>query len=306
MNNSWLKQGCILEASEKNWWMSHYCGPAFVDVINDELIMYVVGRDKYGVSRIGIVKLDPNEPTKVLSTSADPILDVGLPGCFDESGVSYPWLFKHDNDIFLYFVGWQAGGLGGFQTNIGLAKYDHILKEFIRVSRAPIIDRIDEEPICTGSLSVKYTNDHYRMWYTCFDRWEHQAEESSYKHFYRILTCTSKDGVNWDRPGKVAIDFSDENNHVIAKPQVISENGIHRMWYSYRGDTYQIGYAESHDLVNWVRKDCEFQFINKLDNGFDSEMQEYAFIFDVNNKRYMVYNGNGYGKSGVGLAELME
>ncbi|MDH5276133.1 MAG: hypothetical protein OEW88_06890, partial [Gammaproteobacteria bacterium] len=28
----------------------------------------------------------------------------------------------------------------------------------------------------------------------------------------------------------------------------------------------------------------------------------YAFIFDHDGKRYMLYNGNGYGRTGFGLA----
>jgi putative glycosyltransferase len=38
--------------------------------------------------------------------------------------------------------------------------------------------------------------------------------------------------------------------------------------------------------------------------GWDSEMIEYPFVFDHAGERYMLYNGNGYGKSGFGLAIL--
>jgi hypothetical protein len=33
-------------------------------------------------------------------------------------------------------------------------------------------------------------------------------------------------------------------------------------------------------------------------------MIEYSFIFDHAGQRYMLYNGNGYGKTGIGLAVL--
>jgi hypothetical protein len=69
------------------------------------------------------------------------------------------------------------------------------------------------------------------------------------------------------------------------------------MWYSYRGKNYRIGYAESDDGLNWKRKD--------EDAGIDvSEMIEYPFVFDHKGGRYMLYNGNGYGKTGIGLAVL--
>jgi hypothetical protein len=81
------------------------------------------------------------------------------------------------------------------------------------------------------------------------------------------------------------------------------------MWYSYRAqkniDTYRIGYAESNDGISWVRKDEEIG-IDVSNEGWDSEMICYPYIFDHNGKRYMLYNGNGYGKTGFGLAVLEE
>ena len=36
--------------------------------------------------------------------------------------------------------------------------------------------------------------------------------------------------------------------------------------------------------------------------GGDSEMIEYPFVFDHDGQRFMLYNGNGYGRSGFGVA----
>ena len=79
------------------------------------------------------------------------------------------------------------------------------------------------------------------------------------------------------------------------------------MWYSYRanGDitSYRIGYAESYDGLEWTRKDAQVG-IDVSNLGWDSEMISYPCIFDHNKKRYMLYNGNDYGKSGFGIAVL--
>ena len=73
------------------------------------------------------------------------------------------------------------------------------------------------------------------------------------------------------------------------------------MWYSYRGSSYRIGYAESEDGVSWERKD-HLAGISTSEDGWDSEMVAYAFVFDHRGQRYMLYNGNGYGQTGIGLA----
>ena len=75
------------------------------------------------------------------------------------------------------------------------------------------------------------------------------------------------------------------------------------MWYSYRGQSYRLGYAESANGLNWQRKDGQVG-IDVSDAGWDSEMIEYAHVFAHKGEQYMLYNGDGYGKTGVGLAIL--
>ena len=65
----------------------------------------------------------------------------------------------------------------------------------------------------------------------------------------------------------------------------------------------ETGYAESNDGLEWKRKDEEVG-IETSDNGWDSEMLAYPYIYKHNEKIYMFYNGNGFGKSGFGYAEL--
>jgi hypothetical protein len=75
------------------------------------------------------------------------------------------------------------------------------------------------------------------------------------------------------------------------------------MWYCYRGPTYRIGYAESPDGRQWQRRDADAG-IDVAPDGWDSEMIEYPHVFEHDGQLFMLYNGNGYGKTGVGLAIL--
>ncbi len=131
--------------------------------------------------------------------------------------------------------------------------------------------------------------------------WE--IENGKLKHYYHIKYAESKDGINWERRGIVCIDFKSKDEYAIARPCVIKEDGIYRMWYSYRGEGYRMGYAESTDGVVWKRKDEEAG-IDVSESGWDSEMIEYAFVFSHKDKKYMLYNGNDYGKTGFGYAML--
>lgn len=77
------------------------------------------------------------------------------------------------------------------------------------------------------------------------------------------------------------------------------------MWYCHRGRDYgyRIGYAESADGREWMRRD-EDAGIDVSPEGWDSEMIAYPFVFDHDGSRYMLYSGNGFGRDGMGLAVL--
>jgi hypothetical protein len=79
------------------------------------------------------------------------------------------------------------------------------------------------------------------------------------------------------------------------------------MWYSfkYAGAEYVMGYAESKDGIIWTRLD-EHVGISRSASGWDSEMIEYGSIFAHRGSKYMLYNGNAYGRNGAGLAILHE
>ena len=73
------------------------------------------------------------------------------------------------------------------------------------------------------------------------------------------------------------------------------------MWYAVRGDFYKIGYAESLNGKDWVRKDDKAG-IDISSEGWDSEMISYPYVFKNDNNLIMLYNGNGFGKTGFGYA----
>ncbi len=296
----WRKLGKIIEPHPEIPWMSACAGPTFVRLEGNAMRVYMSGRDEQNISRIGSVDLDLRDMKTILHVSEKPVFDVGEPGCFDERGVSYPWLVDDGPRTMLYYVGWIAGGLAGFINTTGIAEAPKG-GEFRRITRAPLLERTATEPIGTGSVCVLREVDGWKMWYTSFDRWERVG--TAWRHFYCIKFATSTDGLHWDRSGVRCITYRDETEHAIGKPCVVKRNGLYEMWYSHRGLSYRIGFATSEDGVNWTRRD-EASGITVSESGWDSEMVEYAHVFEVHGRQFMTYNGNQFGRTGVGLAVL--
>jgi hypothetical protein len=71
------------------------------------------------------------------------------------------------------------------------------------------------------------------------------------------------------------------------------------MWFSSRGERYRIGYAESEDGVHWERRE---EVVVGSRDDWDREMQAYPAVFDHLGARYLLYNGNDYGRTGIGWA----
>jgi len=296
----WKKLGNILSPDTSNKWMNTHAGPTFamVDQEKDLIDLYVTGRDSQNRSKVGLVVFDI-ESLSIQSVSKEPVLELGEKGTFDQNGTAYPWLVKYKGEYRMYYTGWIPGVLVSFMNDLGFATSKDGVK-FERYSRATILPKTNEEPFGVGSVCVLPVDGKWMMWYTCFDRWGEGKDD--HKHYYTIKVAKSNDGISWTRLNEKCIHYK-EGEYSIAKPCVIIKEGVFHMWYSYRGETYRTGYATSLNGIDWQRKD-NLAGIDVSKNDWDSEMICYSQVFEYKNNFYMIYNGNGYGKTGLGLAIL--
>lgn len=297
----WEKLGKVFSPSGKLPWMhSHASVPTAEHIDGNQYRIYFGTRDQNNRSHTGWVVIDLSRPHEILDVSTVPVLTPGELGTFDDSGVMPTWLAHKDGIRYLYYIGWNLGVTVPFRNSIGLAISDAGLA-FRRYAKGPIVDRSLSEPHFCASCCVIPGNDMWRMWYLSCTGWA--LIDGKPQHHYNIKYAESDDGIHWRRDGTVAIDFEDTREYAISRPSVMRDLDCWRMWYSYRGDSYRIGYAESDDGRNWKRKDLGVG-IDVSTSGWDSQMIEYPFVFDHEGQRYMLYNGNDYGRSGFGLAVL--
>jgi hypothetical protein len=300
----WIKKGLIFNAQGNvDWMVSHAMIPFAENVKRDCYKIYFAPRDQYNRSNGAYIEIDIKNPMKILDVSETPVLRPGELGTFDDSGALPSWIVNDENKKYLYYIGYNIGVTVPFRNFVGLAISQDEGKTFQKVSKAPLLERNNIDPYLTVTPCVLIEDGLWRMWYTSATRWEAREKEKP-KHYYHIKYAESFDGIHWDRKGIVCIDYQSQEEYAIARPCVIREkDGLYRMWYCYRGQSYRIGYAESRDGIRWERKDGEAG-IDVSKSGWDSEMIEYPFVFDHDGERYMLYNGNGYGKTGMGLAVL--
>ena len=296
----WKKRGVLFCPDHQFDWMQTHASSPFVEVLGGGTIrVYFTSRDQRNRSSIGSLDLEMRDPFKVFNLSPEPLVAPGSPGLFDDSGAAMGWLTVVSGKKHLYYLGWNLGVTVPWRNSLGLAVAGPGEERFTKTSIAPLLDRNEVDPYSISYPSILMENNLWRMWYGSNLSWGPNPSDMSHV----IKYAESNDGVHWERRGKVALDLGSKEEYALAKPFVLKEMGIYKMWYSFRGSSYRIGYAESVDGLQWERMDGHAG-IGVSESGWDSEMVEYACIFDMNGERYMLYNGNGYGKTGFGMAVL--
>ena len=310
MLQTWKKHDVIFRPEgERSWIRSHAQIPTPDWTPQGALRIYFGTRDELNRTSTVFLEVDPRQPRRITRLHKSPVLPLGSLGCFDDAGVMPACVVDAGESKYLYYTGWNTSTTVPYRLSVGLAVSHDAGLTFKRLFDGPILDRTSREPHLCGAPFVLRDGPLWRMWYPSGTEWLQVQGRAEPR--YLIRYAESDDGIDWRRPGTIAIDYA-RPDEAIARPWVVKDRGGYRMWFSsrsitdYRKDprqSYRLGYAESPDGISWTRKD-ELADLRVSDSGWDSEMIAYPAIFDVEDRRYLLYNGNGFGATGFGLAEL--
>ena len=304
----WKKQGCIItleNLKDVSWMHSHLQLPVPFKLDNGNYRIYFTTRFE-GKSLPTFVELE-KDTFNIVHKNYEPLLMLGKPGTFDDSGVMFSSIVNFAGKIYMYYIGWNQQVTVPYQNSIGLAVSEDGGISFRKYAEGPILGRSLHDPIFVASPYVVKREEDWILYYLSCTEWI--EGESKREPIYDIRYAMSHDGIHWDVPdNNLCIDGKSEE--AIAQPCVIMDGQGYRMWYSTRKtldyrtnrmNSYRIGYAESLDGYTWIRKDDEAG-IAVSENGWDSEMLAYANIIKEEGRYVMFYNGNGFGVSGIGYA----
>ena len=304
---SWIKKGVIFQTDRNfDWMQTHACVPTVYQLDPETLRIFFAPRNAGGQSIPTFIDVDAENPKNVRYLHHKPILELGELGTFDDGGIMPCCILEHEGLLYLYYVGWNPSGSVPYRNAVGLAVSDDRGLTFRRMFPGAVVDRNRHEPFFTASPWVMKEKETWHMWYASGTGFK--VVDGKPEPLYIIKYARSENGFDWIRDNITCIEprKGDEAN---ARATVIKDDEIYKMWYAYRGsydfrdgtDSYQIGYAESKDAVNWIRMD-ERAGIRYSESGWDSKMQTYPCVMEVGDQKLLFYNGNGFGKTGIGYA----
>ena len=116
----------------------------------------------------------------------------------------------------------------------------------------------------------------------------------------KVLAITGvRQGESAVRDGRIALGLHQPDEYAQCRPWVERTPAGYRMWYCHRGNAYRLGRADSPDGLTWERRPTG---LDVSPAGWDSEMIGYPALFTHRGRRFLLYNGNGYGRTGFGVA----
>jgi predicted GH43/DUF377 family glycosyl hydrolase len=304
----WKKLGLVWGPDgKKPWDQTHGMLPVPFKLDEEKIRVFLTCLDEKGRGRPGYVDLDAKNPTRVLRVSSQPLLDIGLPGAFDDNGLVVTGVIQSEpGTLFLYYAGFEVCTHIRYRIFTGLAISRDGGETFDRYSRAPILDRSDQELHFRCGPFVMRDEGLFKLWYVAGSEWTQIGDKSM--PVYDLRYQESKDGIHWASQGRLAMAITGEDEHGFGRPWVVKRGTQdYQLFYSIRRRSlaaYRLGYAESKDGVHWVRKDQEMG-LDVSPGGFDSDAIMYSAVVTAGRKTYCFYNGNDFGKDGFGVAELI-
>lgn len=302
---NWGKKGLIYTPpNDGSWKHSSALTPTAIQLSEEEIRIYASFRDEQGVGRIGFVDVCADNPSQIIKVSEKPVIELGRPGMFDDNGMILGDLIKVDNNIHMYYVGFQLVKNVKFLAYTGLAISTDNGNTFERYSETPVLDRDDEGLYIRAIHSVLFEDGVFKFWYAVGNGWEN-IDGIDYPQ-YDINYIQSEDGIQFEAGSKIITNDKENSEYRIGRPRVYRLNDQYIMNFTYGtlDDRYKAGQATSDDGVSWVRNDAQLG-IETSQEGWDSKHLSYPCILTTKQgKAFMFYNGNDMGVDGFGYAEL--
>ena len=304
---NWNKLGVVWKTDGKPVWSkSHAMGPTPFRRDANTIRVFLTTLDDKGRGRPIYVDVSAEDPTCVLKVSDSPLMDLGIPGTFDDNGLmALSVVETRPGQLLMYYAGFELcthiryrifSGLA--ISSMGVSALSDTLRHLYSI--APMLNFFRGGPFAMLDGGI------FKLWYVAGSEWT--SLNGKPMPVYDLRYLESGDGICWADCGKPSMAITGEDEHGFGRPWVI-KRGVndYQLFYSIRRRSlgaYRLGYAESVDGIHWVRKDDEMG-LDVSASGFDSEAIMYSAVINVEDRTYCFYNGNNFGEEGFAVAELV-
>jgi len=291
---AWTR-GLLLEPSQAPWWAQSHLGAGFGNWSGGRGSLIVGGRAIDNRSRLGELTVTLIDGVvSVESVSPQPLEGFSSGNSFYSDGVSYPWLIEDDRGKSMLFTGWKRRNDGRFWNHLGIAAFSEKLKIWCPQPTPILPDELEG----TGSAAAA-DPEGSQLAVTVFSGWEQVRGRDT--PMYQVHWASLSRGKKCRLEGPIE-GLPRGTGIAVARPSFLATKRGLFAWFSVRVD---------HDYHVIGGEIIDGKFIGKptLDLnpsgiGWDANSCEYAHVSISGDYLVAPYNGDGFGKTGIGLAVM--
>ncbi|MDH6028037.1 hypothetical protein [Vibrio splendidus] len=302
----WNKLGNIYKANPvcENL-LSHSANPLPILIGGDLYRVFFNGRNSENKSSLGYFDFNI-ETLDVVNVCEKEVIKFGDDESYYSHGISIGNDYKDlDGNLYILFMAWQIRGSDHWRGDIGRIVVSSLDELYIEDTHNPFIGINDIDKMSLSYPWVYNDGEQYSMIYGSTVSWK----EDNGEMLHVLNFAESSNGHQWEQKG-LAIPYELGKAQAFSRPTYVKINDKEHLWFSYRsgtGEKYRIGHSLKSESGLWqLNVENPGIDVSQEKEAWDSEMICYPSILKHKHKTYMFYNGNGFGKSGIGLAVLEE
>lgn len=279
--------------------LEYSSNPIAFSLSNSRLRIFFNSRDVYNRSSIYSIDLLPD--TLIPDYSSVCLQhSYGNDTSYFSHGISVGQLCDLYGETVLTVMGWKRYQDRHWEGRIGYVSLDSD-GNLTELAILPWMDLDEADPLSLSYPAVIGEQGSKSIWYGSTQTWD--AGNGEMIHVIKEAKL-SKDGkiVKSDQ----IIPYVLGSAQAFSRPAIVKIGQKFLMAYSYRGNTskYRIGFMQIGDVKSASHLNGIPPFLTS-DNAWESEMVEYPSFFHFNNQLYMLYNGNSFGKTGIGMVKII-
>ena len=277
--------------------LSHAANPVVIRIDETTYRIFFNSRDSNQRSSVYSFDFDMKNQSLIPDTLRDQFLLGNTDGYFKD-GVSLGSHFELDGVYWIGFMGWTNPPYKHWYGKIGRFKLDSNY-DFEYMEEKPWFDLSTHDPISLSYPAVYFNKNVMHVWYGSTLSWDGGNGEM----VHVLKEKVSEDFVHFEDSNRF-VEWEMGKSQAFSRPSIVLVNDKFLMAYSVRGNLtkYQIGFGIVEENSAVVAHLTTF---SPSSSTWETEMVEYPYLISHNDEIYMFYNGNAYGKSGIGLAKLI-
>jgi len=294
----WRKLGLVLKAAGGPLGLTHAMLPTPL-VLSDRIRVFFASCDADLRGRVFFADLAREPPHRVLHVERTPVLDVGAPGDFDCDGVNPSQLVVHEGQLHLLYIGWRRSqGDEPYTLLAGLAAGDPDGRAFRKLG-APLLPASAAERLFRTAPFVARDADGWRMLYIAGDAFVSDAGGKRVP-VYELREMRSPSLFAWPGEGRTLLSPNRAEGELgFGRPVLTHHAGAPMLMISVRTEHgYRLVQVPEGDLSGRAFADV----LSEPAEAWEREMTCFGAPCRVGDRELLFYNGDGFGRSGMGLA----